>query len=64
MLKAETLRWVFLLLTVLDAIRCLWSGATPGRLLFGAACAVGWYVLSRRKVLSLDRQTLGIPPRR
>jgi hypothetical protein len=64
MFKTETLRWVFLLLAILTALRCLWSGAAPGRLLFGAVCAVAWYALSRRKVLSLDRQMLGIPPRR
>jgi hypothetical protein len=64
MLKAETLRWVFLPLSILTALLCLWSGATPGRVLFGAVCAAGWFILSRRKVHSLDRQMLGIPPRR
>lgn len=64
MLKSELLRWVFLLLAVLGAARCVFSAATPGRLVFSAVCAALWFWLSRRKVLSLDRQVLGIPPRR
>ena len=57
-------RWIFLLAAVLGGLRCLLGTATPGRILFAAACAGLWFWMSRRKVLSLDRGTLGIPPRR
>ena len=56
-------RWVFLVGAVFGAARCALFKATPGRVAFAAACGLVWYWLSRRKVLSLDRGTLGIPPR-
>ncbi|MFI5346653.1 MAG: hypothetical protein ACHQ51_09795 [Elusimicrobiota bacterium] len=62
--RFAALRWVFLPAAVAGGMRCLLGTATPGRIAFAAACAGLWFWLSRRKVHSLDRQVLGIPPRR
>ncbi len=59
-----SLRWVLLAAAVLGAARCAFFEATPPRLAFAAACALAWFWLSRRKVRSLDRGALGVPPRR
>ncbi|MDE2141706.1 MAG: hypothetical protein KGJ84_04770 [Elusimicrobia bacterium] len=64
MSKLAALRWVFLLAAAAGGARCLLGAATAGRLAFAVACASLWFWLSRRKVLSLDRSVLGIPPRR
>jgi hypothetical protein len=64
MIKLAGLRWVFLLAAAAGGVYCLLGTATPGRIAFTGACAGLWFWLSRRKVLSLDRQTLGFPPRR
>jgi hypothetical protein len=63
MIELASLRWVFLLAAAAGGVRCLLGTATPGRIAFVAACAGLWFWMSRRKVLSLDRQTLRIPPR-
>lgn len=63
-MKAASLRWVFLPAAAASGASCLLGTATPGRLAFAAVCAALWFGLSRRKVLSLDRESLGIPPRR
>jgi hypothetical protein len=63
-IKLSSLRWVFLLAAAAGGLRCLLGTATPGRIALAAVCAGLWFWLSRRKVLSLDRATLGIPPRR
>lgn len=62
-MRPELLRWTLFLAALVAAARCLVSGPTPGRVAFGAACALAWYVLSRRKIYSLDRERLGLPPR-
>lgn len=58
-----TLRWLFLLLALAGAGACLVFGLTPQRAAAGAACALLWALLSRRKARSLDREVLGVPPR-
>ena len=63
-MKFLSLRWVFLLAALAGAARCAVSGTTAGRAAFAAGCALLWFWLSRLKVHSLDRQTLGVPPRR
>ncbi|HAZ07675.1 MAG TPA: hypothetical protein DCZ01_03925 [Elusimicrobia bacterium] len=62
-MRSGLLRWALLLAALAVVARCLVSGMTPGRVIFGAACASAWYILSRRKVYSLDRDHLGLPPR-
>jgi len=61
---AASLRWILLPTAVVFGGLCLLSAATPARA--GAAVVSGllWFWLSRRKVMSLDRGSLGIPPRR
>jgi hypothetical protein len=49
---------------VVGAARCIFFEATGLRLGCSAACGLGWFLLSRRKVRSLDRDRLGAPPRR
>ncbi|HEX4048892.1 MAG TPA: hypothetical protein VH309_13695 [Elusimicrobiota bacterium] len=63
-MRLLSLRWVFLLAAAAGAARCVFSGAAPGRVAFAAACGLAWLRLSRLKVRSLDRETLGVPPRR
>jgi hypothetical protein len=63
-MKYLSLRWIFLLAAVAGALRCLYAGATPPRAGFACACALLWFWLSQRKVHSLDRESLGMPPRR
>jgi hypothetical protein len=58
-----SLRWIFLLASVVAAARCAFFDATPARVVFAAACGLLWFWLSRRKVRALDRETLGLPPR-
>jgi len=60
----EILRWALLPAAVSAGLLCALGTATPGRIAFFAACSAVWYWLSRRKVHSLDRETLGIPRRR
>ena len=63
-MKFLPLRWVFLLAAVAAAARCVFFNGTAAELGIAAACALLWFVMSRRKVHSLDRETLGLPPRR
>jgi hypothetical protein len=63
MIRVVSLRWVFLVAAVVSGAWCVLLRATPGRAAFAAVSGLAWYGLSRRKVLSLDRSTLGIPPR-
>ena len=64
MFKAEHLRWVFLPLAIIVGLLCALGTATPARIVSFAAFSAAWFWLSRRKVFSLDRPNLGIPPRR
>jgi hypothetical protein len=62
-MKLLSLRWAFLLAAVAAAARCAFSGFTSARAAFALVCCALWLWLSRRKVRSLDRDTLGVPPR-
>jgi hypothetical protein len=53
------LRWLFLLISLFSAARCLW-GFTPGRAAAAAAFGGLWYLLSRWKMHALDRANLGL----
>jgi hypothetical protein len=54
-MKLDYFRRFFLPVAIGSFLTSLLRGATPGRLgLFGVS-ALAWYGLSRRKVLSLDR---------
>jgi membrane protein implicated in regulation of membrane protease activity len=64
MIRTESLRWVLLPAAVVAGLLCALGTATPARIAFFGACSALWYWLSRRKVFSLDRETLGIPRRR
>lgn len=64
MTRSAVVRWLFLLAAALGGIRCLLGTASLPCMAFTVFCFGLWFVLSRRKVLSLDRETLGIPPRR
>ncbi len=57
-------RWLLLPAAVVGGSVCVLRGPTAGRLAFTLVSGAGWYALSRRKVLSLDRENLGVPPRR
>ena len=63
-MKFLGLRWIFLLGAVAGAARCVFFDATAPEFGFAAVCGLLWFGLSRRKVHSLDRRTLGLPPRR
>ncbi|MDE2491137.1 MAG: hypothetical protein KGM24_09830 [Elusimicrobia bacterium] len=58
-----TLRWALLAVSAAAALLCVVRGLTPGRALVVVSTGTVWYLLSRRKALSLDREKLGIPPR-
>ena len=63
--RLDLLRWPLLLLAAAFLLRGLLSGATPLNVTGATVCFVGWYALSRRKALSLDRReqpfTPGLP---
>ena len=63
-MSVSSLRWAFLVAAVAGAARCAFFEATGPRVAFAAACGVAWFWMSRRKVRSIDRETLGLPPRR
>ena len=63
-MKFLSLRWIFLLAAVAAAARCVFFDAAAPELGFAAVCGLLWFALSRRKMRSLDRGTLGLPPRR
>lgn len=63
-MKLSLARWLLLPAAVAGAALCAFRGLTPRRAAFTAASGLGWYWLSRRKIRSLDRETLGIPARR
>lgn len=54
-MKIDALRWLLLLLAVIASAAVLVRGISLGRAGTFVVCGAGWYVLSRRKVLSLDR---------
>lgn len=58
------LRWPLLMAAVLGAGRCALFGPTPRATTWTAVCGLLWFWLSRRKVRSLDRESLGVPARR
>ncbi len=62
-MRPISLRWLLLVLSAAAALRCVFWGVTPPRAAVTVCTGVLWYALSRRKALSLDRQSLGIPPR-
>ena len=59
-----SLRWIFLAAAVAGAARCVFFDAAAPEFAFAAVSALIWFGLSRRKVHSLDRATLGLRPRR
>jgi hypothetical protein len=63
-MELANLRWPLLAAALIGAGRCAFFEATPRRLEVTAACGLGWFLLSRRKVHSLDRENRGAPPRR
>lgn len=63
-MKWSDARWLLLPASAAGALWCVFGGLTPGRAAFTVATGLAWFALSRRKVHSLDRETLGIPPRR
>jgi hypothetical protein len=63
-MKFLSLRWVFLLAAVAGGARCVFFDATASEFGFAVVCGLIWFALSRRKVHSLDRDALGLPPRR
>ena len=63
-MKLLSLRWIFLLAAIIGAARCVFFDATPARAALALVSALLWFWLSRLKMRSLDRETLGVPPRR
>ena len=63
-MRFSSLRWVFLLAAVAGLVRCAFFDAGPAFIGSTAACGLLWLWMSRRKRRSLDRDALGIPPRR
>lgn len=61
-MRLEFLRWPLFAAALLAGLKLLVRfDATTFTV--GALCAAGWYVLSKRKAWSLDRDRLGVPPR-
>lgn len=58
------LRWALLAWSAASAALCVLAGMTPARAASTVVTGTLWYLLSRRKVLALDRESMGIPPRR
>ncbi|MFI5350915.1 MAG: hypothetical protein ACHQ2Z_15315, partial [Elusimicrobiota bacterium] len=63
-MKFLSLRWIFLLAAVAGAARCIFFDPAAPEFGFYVVCGLLWFALSRRKVHSLDRESLGFPPRR
>jgi hypothetical protein len=63
-MKLLSLRWIFLLAAVAGGARCVFFDATAAQFGLAVVCGLIWFALSRRKVHSLDRATLGFAPRR
>ena len=63
-MRVSSLRWLCLLAAVAGGAWCALRGADAARVGVCAACGALWFWLSRRKVRSLDRDSLGLPPRR
>jgi hypothetical protein len=63
-MKFLSLRWVFLAAAAALAARCAFFNATSYDFCLAALCGLIWFGLSRRKVHSLDRESLGLRPRR
>jgi hypothetical protein len=63
-MKNAIIRWALFFSASIAAAVCLLGHFTIKRACVFVVCAAAWYLMSRRKVLSLDRQALGIPPRR
>jgi len=57
------LRLTLLAWSALSALYCVFGGMTPFRAASTVASGTLWFVLSRRKVLSLDRERLGLAAR-
>ncbi len=63
-MRLSGLRWLLLPVAVVAGGLCVFSGLTLVRAAAAVVCGLGWYRLSRAKVRSLDREALGILPRR
>ena len=63
-MRLAALRWLLLPAAAVSGALCVFGRLTPLRAAVAAVCGLGWYAASRAKVRSLDRQVLGIPPRR
>lgn len=61
-MRLELLRWPLFITASVLGLKLLfrYDHVSLG---VGLACAAFWYVLSRRKMWSLDRDRVGIPPR-
>lgn len=57
------LRWPLFITAVVLGLKLL-VRYDHTSLAVGLSCAACWYVLSRRKMWSLDRDRVGLPPRR
>jgi hypothetical protein len=63
MTGSPLLRWSLLSWSAVSALLCVFLGTTPGRAVSTVVSGTAWFLLSRRKVLSLDRGILGFPRR-
>jgi len=63
-MKLSAARWLLLPAAAVAGALCVFGRPTPARASVAVVCGLGWYGLSRGKVRSLDRDVLGIPPRR
>jgi hypothetical protein len=62
-MRSPLLRALLLGWSAVSALACIFLGTTPARAASTALSGTAWFLLSRRKVLSLDRGELGIPER-
>jgi|GEM_PF-1799211 len=63
-MRSPLLRALLLGWSAVSALVCVFLGMTPARAASTVLSGTAWFLLSRRKVLSLDRGALGIPERR
>jgi hypothetical protein len=62
-MRAPLLRLILLVWSAGSALLCVFGGMTPRRAASTVLSGTLWFLLSRRKVLSLDRERLGLPAR-
>ena len=63
MMKFLSLRWIFLAAAIAGMARCVFFDGTAMRVGSAAVCGLLWFWMSRLKVRSIDRETLGLRPR-